>query len=127
MYNARVVTIGIAIFLLLFSSPFWLGWLGQDYKTTGVVLPNDQAACIENIEFMRSNHMRLLDEWRDQALRKEDRCYISALDGKRWEISLQKTCMKCHANYSSFCQKCHVANSVYPYCWTCHIIPTEGK
>ena len=64
---------------------------------------------------------------RDEALRKENRVYVSAKDGKKWVISLQNTCLKCHNNYKEFCEKCHVANSVYPYCWTCHIIPTEGK
>lgn len=127
MYNAKAVITGIIIFVAIFSSPFWLGWLGKDYTKTGVVMPVAEKSCIENTEFMRANHMRLLDEWRDQALREENREYISALDGKRWIISLQNTCMKCHNNYAEFCEKCHIANSVYPYCWTCHIIPAEGK
>lgn len=122
-----MVTIGIIIFFVIFSSPFWTGWLGHGYKDTGIILPDGQKACIESTEFMRANHMRLLDEWRDQALRKENRVYISSIDGKKWDISLQNTCLKCHSNYYSFCEKCHTANSVYPYCWTCHIIPPEGK
>ncbi len=78
---------------------------------------------------MRAQHMRLLNEWRDKALREENRVYVSALNGRKWNISLQNTCTSsgCHSNYTEFCEKCHVANSVYPYCWTCHIIPTEGK
>lgn len=127
MYNAKAVTIGIAIFLIIFSTPFWLSWIGRDYTKTGIVILPDETSCIEDTEFMRANHMRLLDEWRDEALRKENREYKSALNGKVWLISLQRTCMKCHSNYSEFCEKCHVANSVYPYCWTCHIIPGEGK
>ncbi|MDE7240446.1 sulfate reduction electron transfer complex DsrMKJOP subunit DsrJ [Desulfovibrio sp.] len=127
MYNAKAVIIGIVIFVAIFSSPFWTGWIGQDYTKTGVVLPAGEKECIEDTEFMRAQHMRLLDEWRDQALREENRVYESALNGKKWVISLQNTCLKCHSNYSEFCEKCHVANSVYPYCWTCHIIPTEGK
>ena len=127
MYNAKAVAIGIIIFVIVFTSPFWVSWIGQDYTKTGVVFPPDQTSCIENTEFMRANHMRLLDEWRDQALRDENREYISALNGTRWVISLQNTCMKCHDNYAEFCEKCHVANSVDPYCWTCHIIPAGGK
>lgn len=127
MYNAKAVIIGMIIFVAVFSSPFWISWIGQDYTKTGVVFPEGETACIENTEFMRANHMRLLDEWRDQALREENREYVSALDGRKWVISLQNTCMKCHNNYAQFCEKCHVANSVYPYCWTCHIIPAEGK
>lgn len=127
MYNAKAVIIGIVIFVAIFSSPFWTSWIGQDYTKTGVVLPAGEKECIEDTEFMRAQHMRLLDEWRDQALRAENRVYESALNGKKWVISLQNTCLKCHSNYAEFCEKCHVANSVYPYCWTCHIIPTEGK
>lgn len=129
MYNAKAVIIGIIIFVVIFSSPFWLGWIGQDYTKTGVVLPKNETTCIENTEFMRAQHMRLLNEWRDQALREENRVYVSALTGKKFNISLQNTCTSsgCHNNYKEFCEKCHVANSVYPYCWTCHIIPGEGK
>ncbi len=127
MYNAKAVITGIVIFVIVFSSPFWLGWLGLDYTKTGVVLPAGETACIADTEFMRANHMRLLDEWRDKALREENREYISALNGKRWLISLQNTCMECHNNYAQFCERCHVANSVYPYCWSCHIIPAEAR
>ena len=127
MYNAKAVIIGIVIFIVIFSSPFWLGWIGADYTKTGVVLPEEDKTCIESTEFMRANHMRLLDEWRDQALREENREYVSSINSKRWAISLQNTCMKCHTNYAAFCERCHVANSVYPYCWTCHITPAEGK
>lgn len=127
MYNAKAVIIGMVIFVAIFSSPFWMGWIGQNYTKTGVTLPTSEKSCIEDTEFMRAQHMRLLDEWRDQALREENRVYVSALNGKKWVISLQNTCLKCHTNYTEFCEKCHVANSVYPYCWTCHIIPTEGK
>ena len=123
MYNAKAVVIGIIIFVAIFSSPFWLGWLGQNYTKTGVVNPVGEKECIENTKFMRAQHMRLLDEWRDQALREGNRVYVSALNGKKWAISLQNTCVTCHNNYKEFCEKCHTANSVYPYCWTCHIIP----
>lgn len=127
MYNAKAVVTGIIIFVIIFCSPFWLSWIGLEYTKTGVILPFGETACIEDTEFMRANHMRLLDEWRDKALREENREYISALNGKRWLISLQNTCIKCHNNYADFCERCHVANSVYPYCWSCHIIPAEGK
>ncbi|MDR0815854.1 MAG: sulfate reduction electron transfer complex DsrMKJOP subunit DsrJ [Desulfovibrio sp.] len=126
MYNAKAVVAGIIIFVVLCTSPFWAGRTGQDYKKTGIVPPGDEKNCVENVTFMRAQHMRLLNEWRDEALRKENRTYIAA-DGKKWIISLQNTCLKCHSNYKDFCQKCHVANSVDPYCWTCHIIPGENK
>lgn len=81
---------------------------------------------MEPVEFMRAEHMYLLNEWRDQALRYENRTYVSST-GKKWTISLQNTCLKCHSNYEEFCDKCHVSNSVDPYCWTCHILPKGNK
>ncbi|MBR4741714.1 MAG: sulfate reduction electron transfer complex DsrMKJOP subunit DsrJ [Desulfovibrio sp.] len=126
MYNKTAVIVGIVILVVLLTSPFWVGIFGTTYTTTGVTNPSDTQNCIENTDFMRAQHMRLLNEWRDEALRNENRTYI-AKNGKKWEISLQNTCLKCHPNYSTFCEKCHLSNSVSPYCWTCHIIPTEGK
>ncbi|MDR3320574.1 MAG: sulfate reduction electron transfer complex DsrMKJOP subunit DsrJ [Desulfovibrio sp.] len=126
MYNAKTVITGIIIFIVLCTAPFWVGLTGKNYKSTGIVLPKDEKNCVENVKFMRAEHMRLLNEWRDEALRKENRTYIAS-DGKKWSISLQNTCLNCHSDYKEFCEKCHVANSVYPYCWTCHIIPGESK
>lgn len=126
MYNAKAVIVGIIIFVGLFTSPFWLSMMGKDYKSTGIELPKGEKECIEDVQFMRDQHMRLLNEWRDEALRKENRVYV-ATSGKKWNISLQNTCMKCHNDYEGFCQKCHKANGVDPYCWTCHIIPQGSK
>ncbi|MCR4667388.1 MAG: sulfate reduction electron transfer complex DsrMKJOP subunit DsrJ [Desulfovibrio sp.] len=126
MYNARPVCIGIVILVVLLTAPFWVGLFGKNYTETGVQTPTNHEACVEDADFMRAQHMRLLNEWRDQALRNENRTYV-AKDGKKWEISLQNTCMKCHTSYKDFCEKCHISNSVSPYCWSCHIIPTEGK
>ncbi len=128
MYNARYVILGIIVFALLFTSPFWLGGIfgdEGDYKRPAVTLPKDEKECIEPVAYMRAEHMQLLNDWRDEALRNENRTYVSS-SGKKWEISLQNTCMKCHSDYENFCQKCHISNSVDPYCWTCHIRP-EGK
>ena len=126
MYNAKAVYIGIIILVVLLSAPFWAGLFGKSYTETGVSKPEAEESCVEDAQFMRAQHMRLLNEWRDEALRNENRTYV-AKNGQKWEISLQNTCMKCHTDYNGFCDKCHLSNSVRPYCWTCHIIPTEGK
>ena len=122
MYNAKAVIIGIVIAVVVFTAPFWASFLGQEYTRTGISLPIEQKACVESTEFMRNKHMQLLNEWRDEALRNENRVYVAS-NGKNWAISLQNTCLKCHTDYKGFCNKCHVANSVDPYCWTCHLIP----
>ena len=127
MYNAKAVILGILVFAVLFSTPFWANFGGtKDYKRPAIVLPQNEKECVEPVEFMRAEHMYLLNEWRDQALRYENRTYVSST-GKKWTISLQNTCLKCHSNYEEFCDKCHVSTSVDPYCWTCHILPKGNK
>ena len=35
------------------------------------------------------------------------------------------SCLDCHSDKSSFCDRCHNYVAVDPYCWECHIIPEE--
>ena len=118
MYDSKFIITAALVVLALFTSPFWLSKYG--YKRPDIQLPANEKECVESVTFMRAEHMQLLNEWRDQALRNENRVYV-ALNGKKWDISLQNTCLKCHNNTEKFCEACHISNSVYPYCWTCHI------
>ena len=68
MYNSKAVILGIIIFVVLFTSPFWASMLGKSYTSTGVALPKNDKECVENVDFMRDKHMQLLNEWRDEAL-----------------------------------------------------------
>ena len=130
MYNAKFVIPGIIVFAGLFTALFWINMLSSSHEEVKVVLPTEpvtffgeeRTECIEPREWMAANHMELLIEWRDQALREGKRIYVAS-DGKKWETSLQNTCMACHSNKADFCDKCHNANSVNPYCWDCHVIP----
>lgn len=124
MYNSKWIITAALVVLVLFTAPFWLG--GRGYKKPELQLPPNEKECVEPVAFMRAEHMQLLNEWRDQALRAENRVYVAST-GKKWEISLQNTCMKCHDNAEKFCDSCHLSNSVYPYCWTCHIAPKGDK
>lgn len=122
MYNTKYVLPGLLLFIALFTSPFWASVGAGDYERPKLALPADQKECIEPAEFMRAEHMQILDTWRDKALREGKRTY-KASNGKVWTISLQNTCMECHANKAEFCDKCHESNSVTPYCWDCHVVP----
>ena len=133
MYNKKIVLIGILAFIGMFTAPFWLNIFTPKYESLTLTTPKEpvmimgekRLQCIESKEWMAANHMELLITWRDQALRENKRIYV-ATDGKKWETSLQNTCMACHTNKAEFCDKCHNANSVSPYCWDCHVEP-QGK
>lgn len=133
-YGWRILA-GLIIFLGIIATPFLLGAANKAYETPEDKLPTkelmkelgyDDYSCIESKEFMRNSHMTLLDQWRDDALRDGKRFY-AAHDGKQYMISLQNTCMKCHVSKAEFCDKCHEAAAVTPYCWDCHYSPEELK
>ncbi len=123
MYNGKYIIPGLVIFVGLIAFPFLYNvFTGESYATPKVALPKDQKECIEKAEYMRAEHMQILDMWRDKVVREQERVY-TASNGKKWDISLQNTCMKCHTNKAEFCDKCHDTTSVSPYCWTCHLEP----
>lgn len=124
MYHRRYIIPGLVIFVVVFTFPFWSNVKSNTYTRPAIVLPVAEEQCIESKAFMQTEHMRILNEWRDAALREGKRTYVSSTN-KIWEISLQNTCMKCHDDKENFCDTCHNANSVSPYCWDCHIAPAK--
>ena len=122
MYNRRYIIPGIGAFIIACLFPFLLNIASGPYERPALVLPADAKECIEPVAFMRSEHMQILNEWRDAAIREDTRSY-TASTGKIWEASLQNTCMSCHTNRQAFCGTCHDANSVRTDCWSCHIEP----
>ena len=127
IYDKKPVLIGLAIALFAFASPFWLSMLNGSYQYPDLATPAPAGSdCIESKEYMRAEHMTLLNTWRDMAVRENKRTYVST-SGKEWEISLQHTCHHCHANKEEFCDKCHSTNNVNPYCWNCHVAPKGNK
>jgi len=68
--------------------------------------------------------MKLLNTWRDEVIRQDKRLYETA-DGRVYDMSLTKTCMKCHESKAQFCDQCHNYVGVTPYCWDCHTYPKE--
>lgn len=129
MYHAKYIIPGLVIAVILFTAPFWLNFgNSEEYTYPKVAVPTgmEWKNCIEPAEWMRANHMNLLNTWRDEAIREGKRVY-KATDGRYWTVSLQETCTGCHVNKAEFCDKCHDANSVKPYCWDCHVEPGENK
>jgi len=127
MYNSGKILIGIIAFLILFTSPIWYDLVfGNPAIKPNLVLPTgeDQKECVMSAEYMRDNHMELLDNWRDDVVRNGNRTFTSA-SGKKFEMSLTKTCIGCHSNKAEFCDQCHNYLAVNPYCWECHVDPQK--
>lgn len=127
MYDKGKVLAGLAVFVGLMTFPFWFNIGSAAYERPKLLLPKDSKECVESAEWMRAEHMQLLNEWRDEVVRDGDHEFVSAANGKTYMKSLTKTCMKCHDNKEQFCDKCHTSLSVSPYCWDCHVAPKGDK
>ena len=128
MYDAGKIIIGIIIGLCLLTFPFWYN-IGKaapppDPKLTDKA--KEAKVCIEDISYMKSSHMQLLNNWRDMVVRQQERIYVAS-NGKEYTMSLQNTCSDCHSNKTQFCDQCHNYMGLTPYCWDCHIAPKETK
>lgn len=123
MYDSGKIIPGLIIFVLFVTFPIW-----YNHGVTGEVpkpeKPKDSKQCVTDTVEMRTKHMQLLNEWRDEVLRDSDRAYIP-VDGKQYQKSLQNACMECHKSKKKFCDTCHTYSSVSPYCWDCHLAPVE--
>jgi uncharacterized membrane protein len=135
IYNANKIIPGLIIFLGLITFPFWFN-MGKaapppEIKLdTPVIQQMAVKQCIMPKAEMRTGHMQVLNDWRTEVVRNNQRIYVAA-DGKQYNMSLQNECMKCHSNKTQFCDQCHVYAGLQlgsvPYCWTCHIAPKEAK
>jgi len=125
MYDANKIITGLLIFLGLITFPIWYALASA--KAAQVPQPaiaTSEKQCIESTEYMRENHMKLLERWRESVVRDGVRVY-TASDGKEYEMSLTSTCLRCHSNKAEFCDQCHNYVGVTPNCWECHNVP-EG-
>jgi len=133
MYNGGKIIIGLIVFVGLLVFPYIYEGGRPAAKpdpkldTPEILkLPVSERKCVESKAFMTKEHMKLLNQWRDWYVREGNSVYING-EGKRYTISLQNTCMKCHSNKTKFCDECHNYAAVSPYCWDCHIAPKEKE
>ncbi len=127
MHDGGKILIGLLVFLAFVTFPVWYNAVGgkpehrpQLEKAVGAT------ACVEGTAYMRTSHMDLLNDWRDEVVRTGTRVYVAA-DGARHEMSLSKNCLSCHASKSRFCDQCHDHMGVKPYCWDCHLVPKGAE
>lgn len=107
--------------LVLFA---WLAWLGLSPAYAAAPKPVVEKAlkgeqCVEPTEYMRRNHMKVLDGHRDKTVHQ----------GIRTKQHSLKECINCHASQKTgsvtaakdnFCVSCHSYASVKIDCFDCH-------
>jgi len=132
MYDGAKVIVGIIILLALVAFPFLYNIVSYNMGKAARVpdpkvdtpeiqgLPEKERVCVYPKEYMRENHMKVLNDWRDRVVREGRRDYIG-FTKKRYTMSLQNTCLGCHSNYDNFCDACHKYAGIEPYCWSCHV------
>lgn len=128
IYNKKIIIAGIITFFVIITFPFWYS-MGKAAPPPEPKLSDKAKAakeCVRPKEFMKAEHMQLLDVWRDTVTRDAKRIYVNS-KGKKFQMSLSNTCLDCHSEKAEFCDKCHNYVSVDPYCWDCHIDPKEKK
>jgi hypothetical protein len=125
MYNKGTIIPGLIIFVLIVTFPIWFNGLKAGSLPKPELPPGGEKKCVESVEYMRANHMQLLNEWRDNVLRDGNRTVVT-VEGKDYRKGLQMACMQCHSNKEKFCDSCHTYAAVKPYCWDCHLSPKEA-
>jgi hypothetical protein len=128
MNDKNKIIAGLIVFLALFTFPVWYN-LGKAAPAPELKLTDKAKAaktCVMSTEYMRANHMQVLDLWRHSVVRDAKRVFVNA-EGKAYTMSLSNTCLDCHSNKADFCDKCHDYAAVSPYCWDCHIDNPKGE
>ncbi|MBC7358827.1 MAG: sulfate reduction electron transfer complex DsrMKJOP subunit DsrJ [Desulfacinum sp.] len=124
MYDSGKIIPGIILFVGLFTFPLWSN-MGKAAPAPKPELPKTEKVCVMDTAFMKTEHMVLLNDWRDKVVREANRVWVGP-DGKEYQMSLQNSCMQCHASKAKFCDQCHNYAGVKPYCWECHLEPKEN-
>ncbi len=127
MNDKPIIIAGLIVVLVVLTSPIWYSLAaGEPGDRPELVLPSGMTECVEDTEYMRGQHMDLLNTWRNEVVRDGDTSMYKSKLGKEYEKSLTKTClMQCHLNEQigkeDFCGKCHEFAGVHPTCWDCHV------
>ena len=124
MRDRGLILTGLLVFLVGITFPIWYDLTGgKTSRAPDLKRPAQEKVCVAPVSYMRTSHMALLVDWRDQVVRRNVRSFRS-FDGKTYTMSLTGTCLKCHDSKADFCDRCHnYAGVRTPYCWDCHVDP----
>ena len=127
LYDFKYIALGLIVFFgLLFSAV--LPNLGKTVAApdpkldTPAIqkLAEKDRKCVMPKDYMRTNHMQMLVDWREAVVRDGQREFVNP-EGKKFVASLSNTCLDCHSNKSKFCDQCHNYVAVTPNCFGCHL------
>jgi hypothetical protein len=154
MYKGGKIIASLIIFVAFLSIPFFynMGKVNagpENLAANAQITANTQ--CVEPAEYMRANHMELLNQWRLAYVRDGKTKYTNSMN-QTFDIDLA-TCIECHSTGAAsntaavsnpasktagaskptalessdqFCVSCHSYASVEPTCWSCHSGPGEA-
>jgi len=121
MYDRGKIITGIILFVIVLLIPFlYNSFTGRAAYVPELTTGTSEKECVGPKAFMRTDHMKLLDVWKETAVRQGVRTY-RAHNGKTYTISLSGTCIECHAQKEQFCDRCHDYAGITPKCWNCHV------
>ena len=125
MYDMNKILPGLIVFFGLVTFPIWYNH-GNAGHVPKPEKPTNAKECIRPTAEMRTSHMVILNQFRDEVVRESKRGEIKHAGGVEYDDkSLMLGCMKCHTSTKKFCDECHTYAAVQPYCWDCHIQPKE--
>ncbi len=121
MHDRAIIAGGLVLFLVGITFPVWYNVVMRTAAgAPAVPRPAAATSCVAPRDFMRTSHMSLLVSWREDVVRRGQRQW-TASDGRHYEKSLVRTCLKCHGSKVDFCDRCHVYAGVSPACTDCHV------
>ena len=153
MYKGGKIIASLIIFVAFLTFPFFYN-MGKANAGPDNLVANTKITanlqCVESTEYMKANHMQLLNQWRQAYVRDGQTEYTNS-QGKTFDVNLN-TCIECHATGATshavglsnpavknvgvsnssvntsdqFCVSCHNFASVEPTCWSCHSGPGEA-
>jgi hypothetical protein len=127
MRDRGVIVVGLVLFLGAITFPVWYNAAaGASSKRPEPKLPIGEKACVAPVDYMRTSHMDLLVNWREEVVRLGGRTFV-AFDGKTYAKSLTQTCMACHVSKADFCDRCHGYAGVKLSCWDCHVDSRQAR
>jgi len=117
----------VAAVVILLPIGFSLVWAvaspGAQIEQPFLQMPEGEEECVEDVAYMRFQHMDLLLEIRDGVVREGTKGQI-VRNGTERTITLDG-CWECHTDRETFCNKCHDSVNLSLNCFRCHHDPSS--